>query len=130
MKRTCVLLVVVSTLFPFNANTEGNFQRQPALGRLVQLGAVYYAADERLAFDETLWKIATIRTNSTKENITSSTSKIKVLRSKLEKFEYFDVNAEITLSVLAGLIEISGGAGYLRDEKGSSEKSTIAFTYK
>ena len=107
-----------------------DFERLPGLGRIVSLGSVYYAADQRLAFDEALWKIDTIQTKSTKQQITYSTSNVKLINNFHDKFSLFNINAEVTVGLLGGLIQITGSAGYLRHDKTLREKSKLYMTYK
>ena len=41
-----------------------------------------------------------------------------------------DINARLKVSFMAGLITLEGSAGYLHDEKVSSEKSTLVNYHK
>ena len=125
-----ILLWIFVKVLGSNAGKELKFENQPALGRIVQLGSLYYAADTRLAFDETLWRVENIRANATKENRTSSVARIVYTNSKRDKFEVFDVSAELTLSALYGMVAITGGAGYFRDDKTGSQKANLALTYE
>ena len=125
-----ILLWIFLKILGSNAGKELKFENQPSLGRIVQLGSLYYAADTRLAFDETLWRVANIRANATKENRTSSVARIVYTNSKREKFEDFEVSAELTLSALYGMVAITGSAAYLRDDKTGSQKANLALSYK
>ena len=113
-----------------NQANDIDFERQPGLGRIINLGSVYYAADERLAFDENLWKMDTLKRKSTIQPITYSTSKLKFVRNKLDKFQFFNVGASVTVGLLSDLITIKGSAEYLRDDKQNNEQSHIAMYYK
>ena len=127
----CYTSFILYLLFAaIRLSSEEKFETQPTMGRLVQLGAVYYAKTERLAFDETLWTVANINANSTKQNITKSVSKVRFTKNLLEKFDHFDISAELSLSTLGGLIEITGSIGYLRSDGLVDETSNLALTYK
>ena len=128
-KRFFLLVIFICIHFSIPSKNV-NFERQPSLGRIVNLGSVYYGANERLTFDEALWKLSTIQTKSTKQDISYSTSKLKYFQSLADRFELFDVSAKVTLGIMSGLITISGGVGYLRDDKTHNEQSKIALTYK
>ena len=127
----CIFAFVAFAFFQLsNQANDINFERQPGLGRIINLGSVYYAADERLAFDENLWKMDTLKRKSTIQPITYSTSKLKFVRNKLEKFQFFNVGASVTVGLLSDLITITGSAEYLRDDKQAKEQSHIALYYK
>ena len=113
-----------------NQSKGVDFERLPSLGRIISLGSVYYAADQRLAFDEALWKTDTIQTKSTKQQITYSTSKVKLINNYHDKFSLFNINAAVEVGLLGGLITITGSAGYLRHDKTLREKSKLYMTYK
>ena len=130
------MIKIIFLLFIFvhielsNQSKDVDFERQPSLGRIINLGSVYYASDERLAFDESLWKLDTIQAKSTKQQITYSTSKVKLTQNFYDKFDLFNINAKVTLYLLGGLISISGSAGYLRHDKNLKEVSKVFMTYK
>ena len=130
MSRIVFLSVIFICIHLSIPSKNVDFERQPSLGRIVNLGSVYYAADERLAFDEALWKLSTIQTKSTKQDISYSTSKLKFIQSLADRFELFEIGAKVTLGLLSGLIEISGSIGYLRDDTTQTEQSKILLTYK
>ena len=132
MKNFLLLFTFVTIAYvqPKKQTKGVDFERLPSLGRIVSLGSVYYAADQRLAFDEALWKTDTIQTKSTKQQITYSTSNVKLITNFHDKFSLFNINAAVTLGLMGGLITITGSAGYLRHDKTLREKSKLYMTYK
>ena len=104
--------------------------KQPALGRPVKLGALYYGKEERIAFDENLWKDRTIKNNSTFINVTSSRAKIRVTQDVLDRLDLFGIKAEILLGLMRGKLEIGGSAEFLRNGRKTTKSVSVSLLYE
>ena len=80
--------------------------RVPALGRPVRLGAMFYGDEERIAYDENLWRDSTLKANMSVDENPSSSFKIKQTNDVLMKMTLFNVEGELSLSIASGKISV------------------------
>ena len=81
--------------------------RIPALGRPIRLGAMYYGDDDRVAYDENLWRDSTLKNNASVAETPSSSFKIAESRDILQKYNLFNIQGRVKLSLLDGRIAVS-----------------------
>ena len=79
----------------------------PALGRPIRLGAMYYGDDDRIAYDENLWKDSTLKNNASVAETASSSFKIAESNDILQKMNLFNIEGRIKLSLLNDKIQVS-----------------------
>ena len=79
----------------------------PALGRPIRLGAMYYGDDDRIAYDENLWKDSTLKNNASVAETASSSFKISETNDILQKMNLFNIEGRIKLSLLNDKIQVS-----------------------
>ncbi|XP_068714302.1 uncharacterized protein [Montipora foliosa] len=109
---------------------SGQSHIMPALGRPFDLGMLYDRRSEKLILGKTLWSpdllsqavnvIPTPYTNS--EVLTGDTIDDRALA--------LDVEANLKLSFLGGLVDVRGAAKYLDDRKTSSRHSRVVLKYE
>ena len=79
----------------------------PALGRPIRLGAMYYGDDDRIAYDENLWKDSTLKNNASVAATASSSFKIMETNDILQKYNLFNIEGRVMLSLAGGMISVS-----------------------
>ena len=81
--------------------------RVPALGRPIRLGAMYYGDEDRIAYDENLWKDSTLKNNASVAETASSNFKIQETNDILQKMNLFNIEGGVKLSLADGMISVS-----------------------
>ena len=104
--------------------------KQPTLGRAIKLGAMYYAQDDRIAYDENLWKDSTLAAQKTIQNSSSSSFKIQRSQDILDRLNLFNMDMSLSLTLMSGALTMKGSAGYLSEQKKTEKDVSIAFFYE
>lgn len=99
-----------------------------SLGRMANLGDLYDARKDDFVginiFRQTLPEISI----NCKDNPQSSYA-YKSTNHLAEKFSQFNVNAELQLSILAGMVKLQGSGNYLQEEKASAKAVRMTLLY-
>ena len=103
---------------------------QPVLGRPIKLGALYYGAKERIAFDENLWNDNTLRNNASRINTTTSNFKLDFFEKLMDRLNLFSISASFKADLLSGKMTLKGSAEFLRGGSVSEEKVNVALIYE
>ena len=102
-----------------------------ALGRIARLGDLYDATSDNFCgvsiFQEQLPPHSPAITTTDNHRIHS---KVQITSSLNEKFSALEVEADLMLSILAGLIKLGGSAKYLNEKKTSYKSAECALVYK
>ena len=106
-----------------------NSLQLPCLGRLFQLGMLYDCNSDQPISEITLWDLETLKKH--KSCATKFTSHQEILDSDTlnEKYNYLDITGDFKLSCLAGLVKVSGSAGFLKDNVSSLKQVRVCFKY-
>ena len=107
--------------------------KQPALGRPIKLGALYYGQTDRVAYDENLWFESTLRNNATNISNPSSNFKIRTSNNILDKMKLFNIDGSFSLSLGAGqsfTAQLSGSGQYLTDNKEKEVVQSVSMFYE
>lgn len=101
----------------------------PALGRVSQLGALYSVHTEQFLpglnlFKEEISKEVYDEYENAETSISYSTS-----NSITEKIKALNINGEISLSLMSGMINVSGSASFLKSERKNTNVSEMTFLY-
>ena len=109
---------------------ESHVIQLAAVGRPFKLGMLYDCRTETLVPGITLWDKTILEQNTVRQ--TQATSDFKIIASDTieNKANALDVNANLKLSFLGGLIQVSGSAKYLDDRTSSSHQERVTLTYK
>ncbi|XP_071944801.1 uncharacterized protein [Antedon mediterranea] len=102
----------------------------PALGRPFTLGMLYDCRNDKLIPGTSLWDNEFLESHSVSHLQESSNFKIHTEESIADKANALDINANLKLSCLVGLVEGSGSAKYLDDRKSSNYKARVSMQYK
>lgn len=98
----------------------------PALGRNFELGGLYDSRNDQLLPGFSLWnkpELASPHLNVTRQN---RTSYVLVASDKLsEKLEKLELNGSLQLSIIFGLIKLTGSASFLNEKKNTHRESSI-----
>ena len=99
-----------------------------SLGRILSLGALYDARKDALVGVK-IFKQKPPNTSITCIDNPSSKVDFEITDRLSEKFNKLGVNAELKLSVLAGLVNLQGAGNYLREEKASAKAGRVTLLY-
>ena len=106
--------------------------KQPALGRPIKLGALYYGQTDRVAYDENLWFESTLRNNATNISNPSSNFKIRTSNNILDKMKLFNIDGSFSLSLGTNTFnaKLSGSGQYLTDNKEKELVQSVSMFYE
>ncbi|XP_074841638.1 stonustoxin subunit alpha-like [Carettochelys insculpta] len=101
----------------------------PALGRPFQLGMLYDCRKDSLIPGITLWDLETLRNHV--DTKPQSKTKFQIIASDTieDKTSALSVTAGLKASFLSGLVEVSGSAEYLSDNKTSKHQYRVSLQY-
>ena len=101
-----------------------------AVGRPFKLGMLYDCRTEKLVPGITLWDKSTLEENLILEPQKAAAFKVITKDNIENKAHALDINANLRLSCISGMIEVSGSAKYLDDRTSSSHQERITLDYK
>ena len=101
----------------------------PCLGRPFQLGMLYDCRNDRLIPGITLWDDSTLKAALSETPQPSSAFDVSAEDSVSRKMFSLGVEANLSVSVLSGLVEVSGSAKYLDDRQSSSKQARVTLKY-
>ncbi|XP_028853005.1 uncharacterized protein LOC114800082 isoform X1 [Denticeps clupeoides] len=100
-----------------------------ALGRPFQLGMLYDCRNDSLIPGVTLWDNKQLQRNTSVEPRVTTEFKVTTSDSIEEKANALKVSGSLKLSMLAGLVDVSGSAKYFEDTKKSCRQSRVTLQY-
>ena len=98
----------------------------PVLGRAIQLGAMVYEQEDRIAYDENLWTDKSIETNKTVLEAQSSTFRIRLIHDALDRLNLFNIEASLKISMMSGKLTAAGSAKFLTERKKTEKLEILA----
>ena len=101
----------------------------PCLGRPFQLGMLYDCRRDSLIPGITLWDSSVLKTALSEKSLPSSSFEVTAEDNVSSKMFHLGVEASLSLSVLSGLVEVSGSAKYLDDRKSSNNHCRVTCKY-
>nr|XP_013817699.1 PREDICTED: stonustoxin subunit alpha-like [Apteryx mantelli mantelli] len=101
----------------------------PTLGRPFQLGMLYDCRKELLIPGITLWDLDTLRNYVDVRSQNKTEFQIIASDSMEDKASALDIKASLQVSFLSGLVEVSGSAEYLRDNRSSKHQARVTLQY-
>jgi hypothetical protein len=100
----------------------------PALTEGMDVGELYNGAKDEVISHFNLFDNVN---NSKKEyHLGSESKKIQAEQTLKDRMTNLDIKAELKLSFLAGLVEVSGSAKYIHEEKATKEHERVTFIFK
>ncbi|KAM9398437.1 uncharacterized protein ACWYII_031911 isoform 3-T3 [Salvelinus alpinus] len=101
-----------------------------ALGRPLDLGMLYDCRSDSFCSDVCLWNNATIA--SMQLSLPRTHTEVKCLEgdSLQDRFRALDVTTPLRASVLSGLVEVGGAAGYLKHPVQSTLQDRVTLQYR
>ena len=99
------------------------------LGRPFQLGMLYDCRNDSLIPGITLWDNSVLKAALSEKSQPSSSFEVTAEDSVSSKMFHLGVEASLSLSVLSGLVEVSGSAKYLDDRKSSDSHCRVTLKY-
>ena len=107
----------------------GNIIQMPCLGRPFTMGMLYDCRKDILVPGMTLWSNATLRQALDSKKQTAEGYEIIAEDTFESKAFNLDINANLKLSFLGGLVEVQGSAKYLNDRVSSMQQSRVSLKY-
>ena len=101
----------------------------PCLGRPFQLGMLYDCRNDSLVPGKTLWNDKLLNDARSERHQPSSGFEIIAEDTTANKMFNLGVEGNLSLSILGGLISVSGSAKYVDDHKSSSNHARITLKY-
>ncbi|XP_032624843.1 stonustoxin subunit alpha-like [Chelonoidis abingdonii] len=101
----------------------------PALGRPFQLGMLYDCRKDSLIPGITLWDLETLQNNVDAKPQSKTEFQIIASDTTDDKTSSLNVTASLKASFLSGLVEVSGSAKYLSDNKTSKHQARVSLQY-
>ena len=105
-------------------------QEEMLLGRDVNLGDFYNAKDNSFYKGINLWGYGKVEQVKYRTNIPQTKTDFYAAKTAFSRLSHMDINAEIKLSFLGGLISVTGSAGFLRDSAQSEEQVNFNMAYQ
>ncbi|CAC5401033.1 unnamed protein product [Mytilus coruscus] len=94
----------------------------PALGRPFELGMLYDCRKNNLITNSRIWDV------KEKKSILLHIVNLKDTISA--KTSFLDINSDLKLSILCGLVEVHGSAKYLENQRKFTRQSRVTFKYR
>ena len=114
-----------------NSNSDiGETKQEPGLGRTIQLGSLYYANEDRISLDESLWSDKTLKKKATIVLKPSSKTQLSITQSKTDKARIFGMGLRLKVSVLFGITVIDESAKMLQESRSKLNSVSITFSYE
>ena len=101
----------------------------PALGRPFSLGDLYDRTHDVIIQGPKLWsqdqteQYSQVKTHGTRFEVSSS-------ENVLEKMTKLDISASLKASFVSGMVEVSGSAAYLKDQKKKNNQARVSLKYE
>ncbi|KAK8745270.1 hypothetical protein OTU49_000101, partial [Cherax quadricarinatus] len=111
------------------SSESDNILSLAGLGRPFRLGMLYDCTKDQLIPGRTLWDISTLEKRVVQPN-NSSDFKVITSDSLEDKASALNVNGNLKLSLLSGMLEVSGSGKYLSNEKSSNKHERVTVQYK
>ena len=103
----------------------------PCLGRPFQVGMLYDCRSDRLIQGMKLWDTASMtQALKTKPKIGSGQFEVIARDSIADKAHHLGIEGGLKLSCLGGLVNVSGSAQYLTDERSSQQQARVTLKYQ
>ena len=100
----------------------------PCLGRPFQPGMLYDARNHTIG--PQLWTEDKLQSTIVTQDYPEQKHELVAEESVVDKMSHLDVGASLSMSLLGGLIDISGSARYVQDNKTSKHHARVALRYK
>ena len=99
------------------------------LGRPFQLGMLYDCREDRIVPGITLWDSALLNAALSEKSQPSSQFEVIAEETTNDKLFALNISANLSLSFMSGLVNVSGAAEYLNDQKSSKNQSRVTLRY-
>ena len=100
-----------------------------AMGRPLFLGTLYDRRTDKVVPGKTLWSADKLKKRTVKPQ-PSTNFEITAGQGINERANLLDINAQLKLSFLGGLVSVEGSAGFLMDKKTSNKVARVAARYR
>ena len=104
-------------------------RNQNTLGRTVNLGNIYYAANDEIRWDENLWSEKILKSMSQKQQDETSETDTLITQDQLDRNNLLDIEANLALGFMGGLVQIGGSAKYLDDRRTQTNSVQVSLKF-
>ena len=104
--------------------------RIKALGRPMFLGTLYDRRNDKFVHGKTLWSADKLTKGTSVKLQPSTNYELTASQGINERASLLDINAQLKLSFLSGLVEVQGSAGFLMDKKASNKVARVVARYR
>ena len=102
----------------------------PALGRPFSLGMLYNGVTDQYIPGETLWNPDELKNNVSTKKYSVTYSDVMMEDSVAERARQLDIHGSLKLSVLSGLVEVSGTAQVFYNGKKTKKVARVTLKYR
>ena len=121
-----LLSLLLCLFYRFYYKTMSNDVIQvPALGRPFSLGMLYNGITDQYIPGETLWTLDQLKKNVFKKSNSGTYNDVMMEDSVAERARELDIHGSLKLSVLSGLVEVSGIAQVFYDAKKTKKVARV-----
>jgi len=99
------------------------------MGRGLDLGSLYDAKDSTVYNDASLWSQNTINQNKFRYDRKEVNTAFTADKSIHDKTSHFDISARLSMDFMGGMVSVSGGMEYLKDEVSSEREVNVEMLY-
>ena len=116
---------------PSLGRNQGIYPRrnQNTLGRRVNLGNIYYATNDEIRGDQNLWSKKILESMSQKQQDETSETDTLITQDQLDRNNLLDIEANLALSFMGGLVQIGGSAKYLDDRRTQTNSVQVSLKF-
>ena len=106
---------------------NGDVIQIPALGRPFCLGMLYNGVTDQYIPGKTLWKPDQLKKNVSTKTNSSTYNEVMIEDKVADRARELDIHGSLKLSVLSGLVEVSGTAQIFYDTKKTKKVARVTF---
>jgi len=112
-------------------NDITHLSNQPTLGRIVNLGNLYYATTDHIANNENLWSQEDLEKMSLKQKSTkSSETETLITKDQLARNNMLKIEASLALSFMGGMVKVTGSAKYLDERRLQTNSVQVSLKFE
>ena len=108
--------------------TSNEIITQAGVGRIIGLGCLYYGSSDRVSTTKCFWKQTSLA-GVFIDRSSNRHGEVHVNSDTMERLKNFDISAGLSLSILGGMISLSGSAKYLKETRETENTVSLSYFY-
>ena len=103
---------------------------EPALGRPIQLGSLYYAKEDRVSITENLWSTETLRSKATRVKKPSSKTQLSLTQTTNDRIKSFGMGLRLKVTVAFGFVVVDKASKSLNEKRSKHKSVSMTYSYE